>query len=357
MHIIKLQERIVSLEVTVKQQEARIKSIEAEDTRNKLIPVTSTPSCQSRHQAEGGSSEQNNEKPDLRTVAPPPPPSENEKTRQVQTKSTADVSRSRSDKRVPRQISNNSLGIEASPPKFSVSPKKTTLKESSAKTASQSPVQSRVSESTNHQNINGFRLPNKARSNIRRGKVKLNGASGQRDIVGNSKSSHRINAATQSAVHNNYLVYVGRLAANTSCDDVRCHLSDVNIVDVSDVLVLSGVGSSRERSFCVSLGNKESMEKMFNPLIWPTGTVVRPYRPARARRPKAQLNPERGENISRNRRSGRYLQRRFDTKHNNVRWRNNDDSHSLYRDDFIEEWCDNSWSRNYSDRYEQEYYA
>ena len=38
---------------------------------------------------------------------------------------------------------------------------------------------------------------------------------------------------------NKYLVYVGKLAPNTPCDDGRCHLSDFDITNVSDVMNLN----------------------------------------------------------------------------------------------------------------------
>ena len=200
---------------------------------------------------------------------------------------------SSSDGRVTRQISNLILGPESTPPVHSTTSKKTS-------DAVQSPEQSKPTEPANHQDVRdqnsnsnaGFRHSSQERKNILRGSVRVNGANNQKDIQGASNSNHRIKAAVQNSVVSNILVYVGKLAPNTTCDDVRCHLNDVNIDNVSDVMILNGIGRSQECYFCVSLDNEESMKKMFNPIIWPSGTVVRPFRPARAKRTREKRGPQ-----------------------------------------------------------------
>ena len=99
----------------------------------------------------------------------------------------------------------------------------------------------------------------------------------QGDIRGTSNNSHRINAARQPSSGTS-LVYVGKLAVNTSCDDLRCHLSDVNIGDVADVVKLNSRNKTKETSFCISFNTSSELDKVFQAEIWPAGVIVRPFR-------------------------------------------------------------------------------
>ena len=78
-------------------------------------------------------------------------------------------------------------------------------------------------------------------------------------------------------------MYVGKLSPNTTCDDIRCHLTDIHIGDVNDVIKLNGRNKQKESSFCLSFNSEVSMVKSFVPEIWPAGVIVRPFRPARSR--------------------------------------------------------------------------
>ena len=105
----------------------------------------------------------------------------------------------------------------------------------------------------------------------------------QGDIRGTSNNSHRINAAWQPSSGTS-LVYVGKLAVNTSCDDLRCHLSDVSIGDVADVVKLNSRNKTKETSFCISFNTSSELDKVFQAEIWPAGVIVRPFRPFKSSR-------------------------------------------------------------------------
>lgn len=156
----------------------------------------------------------------------------------------------------------------------------------------------------------GFRHSAKERKNIRRGGTGLHAAVNRRDIHGTSTGQHRVSAAGQSGP-STYLVYAGKLAANTTCDDLRCHLNDVGIQDIADVMNLNGRNRARESSFCISINSKSSMEKAFCPELWPTGVIVREFRPSKGsnkRQTKSTVQYSRSNNGQRQ--GGQDTQRR-----------------------------------------------
>ena len=131
----------------------------------------------------------------------------------------------------------------------------------------------------------GFQHSSQERKSILKGNFTQNGAPGQRDIQGTSTASHRIRSATQTIPNKKYLVYVGKLAAGTTRDDLQCHLSDNGITNMYDIISLNNSKTfPRETSFCVSLGDEASMLKLFDSDMWPSGVNVRPFRPARPSR-------------------------------------------------------------------------
>ena len=77
------------------------------------------------------------------------------------------------------------------------------------------------------------------------------------------------------------MVYVGRLNSNTTEDDMRAHLHDIEVNQVADVVKLRNKRHGVESSFCVSLNNLDSAEKIFRPQNWPSGIIVRPFRAPR----------------------------------------------------------------------------
>ena len=141
-------------------------------------------------------------------------------------------------------------------------------------------VQSARPVNSDQRTNEGFRHSSQERKNIVNGNYIKNGASTRRDILGTSTVPHRIKSAEDASSNTNYHLYVGMLAARTTCDD----LSDNNINNVADVMNLNSRVRSREKSFCISLGDESSAVIMFNCSIWPSGAVVRPFRPARATR-------------------------------------------------------------------------
>ena len=122
-----------------------------------------------------------------------------------------------------------------------------------------------------------FRLSNQERRSILKSNFTINWAASRRDVHGISTALHRIKSAGDSKPK--FLVYLGTLAAKTSCDDVRCHLlSDNNINNVADVSLNRNRFMSRQSFFCISRGDEESVLPLFDCTIWPFQVVIRPFR-------------------------------------------------------------------------------
>jgi hypothetical protein len=146
-------------------------------------------------------------------------------------------------------------------------------------------TQDRIEVTRDQSPANGFQHSSQERKSILKGNFIVNAASSQGDVCGTSTASHRIKSAVHTSTNAKYLVYVGKLAAKTTSDDVHCHLSDVGINNVNDVINLNyGNTTVKERSFCISLGDEMSMVNLFNGNMWPSGVIVRPFRPARPNR-------------------------------------------------------------------------
>ena len=125
----------------------------------------------------------------------------------------------------------------------------------------------------------GFRHTSKQRRDIQRGlQVSQNFLANQKDICGASEGNHRITSAEKQGTT---MVYVGRLNSNTTEDDLRAHLHDIEVNQVADVVKLRNKRHGVESSFCVSLNNLDSAEKIFRPQNWPSGIIVRPFRAPR----------------------------------------------------------------------------
>ena len=132
----------------------------------------------------------------------------------------------------------------------------------------------------------GFRYSSYERKNILRGTRGLRAATSQRDIRGSSTGAHKISAVSES-IDGPFLIYVGKLAACTTSTLLREHLVENNINDIADVICLNNRYGKTESSFCISVNSQESMNIAFKPRCWPTGVVVRPFRPSR-RQPRPQ---------------------------------------------------------------------
>ena len=200
------------------------------------------------------------------------------------------------DDRVPKQPSNVSPGLKVAP--SHLASLSSTQKDGPVPVPKDGPVAAKkdgasVSSLKEDQGA-GFRDSYQERKNILKGNFHLNYAGGQSDIRGTSLRSHRISAAYQPSHVNKHLVYVGKLASDTSCDDVRCHLSDIQINDVADVIYLSNGRNHTSRfknaSFCVSLGSELSVSKMFDSEVWASGVIVRPFRPAKSNRNRSYVS-------------------------------------------------------------------
>ena len=272
---IRLQNKISSLEEKVKTQDERLEALESQETKRKLCTLnTVTPMDQSMR---GGcvASATKAQKPPLLT-------GDGRKQR---------LSRNQPPTEPRHPASDRDYRQTNSAPKPQPSPLRLALASSSGNNeVPDEKDNSCVVQLQKNPSDTGFRHSTKARRNILRGQAGLNAASGQQDVHGSSTSEHRIKAASTSRT---YLIYVGKLSPHTTCDDLRCHLSDVQITDVSDVMQLNNFNNrAHMSSFCVSLCSESSMLKTFNSSLWPTGVTVRPFRPARPRRnhpPRAQL--------------------------------------------------------------------
>ena len=84
-------------------------------------------------------------------------------------------------------------------------------------------------------------------------------ATQKRDIQGSSTRTHCIQAMRDSST-GTYLVYVGRLSADTTADNVRRHLANENVNNIADVFDLKGKLRAKQASFCVSFDNETAMK-------------------------------------------------------------------------------------------------
>ena len=132
-----------------------------------------------------------------------------------------------------------------------------------------------VSDTTTSQNQTGsFRHSIMVRKQLQWGVSAIKSATHD-PIVGSSTQDHRVRAA---GLQEDELrtIYVGNLANNTTPDDIRAHLGDLDISGVSDVFRLSSDGS-KHTSFCVSVANQPSENAVFQANKWPRGVRLRSY--------------------------------------------------------------------------------
>ena len=334
---IRLQNKICSLEEKVKTQDERLEALESQETKRKLCTLnTVTPMDQSMRGGCVASATKAQKSPlltsDGRKQGLPrnQPPTE---------------SRDPASDRDYRQA--NTV------PKPQPSPLR--LAHASSGGNNEVPDEkdnSSVAQLQKNRSDTGFRHSTKARRNILRGQAGLNAASGQQDVHGSSTSEHRIKAASTSRT---YLIYVGKLSPHTTCDDLRCHLSDVQITDVADVMQLNNFNNrAHMSSFCVSLCSESSMLKTFNSSLWPTGVTVRPFRPARPRRnqpPRAHLRQRKWQPGSYRNASSNQRQRGQErVPHSRA------DHTRMHYDDYEENRYEPLlWDDSYSSHYNQDY--
>ena len=95
--------------------------------------------------------------------------------------------------------------------------------------------------------------------------------------------SHKVKAAEpQQPANKTCLLYVGRLAEDTTEESLREHIREtgLNNTDVADVIKLK-CKQPGQTSFCVSLNTKKAENSLYALMKWPSGVKVRPYKPAR----------------------------------------------------------------------------
>ena len=225
---IQLQEKVTGLENIVKEQNKRLSALESDKTKVSLNNI-GAPLTGSMDQAEGGKLGQP-KRADLGTQVNPPQPGDD--PQHIQVNKPAGAINNAKDG-TPKQTQNANPGLRGAPSQ---------LAEESAQRPISRPTQEGPSDAV-------YRHSTKERKNILRGRTGARLPVQQGDIRGTSNNS-RINAARQPSSGTS-LVYVGKLAVNTSCDDLRCHLSDVNIGDVADVVKLNSRNKTKETSFCI----------------------------------------------------------------------------------------------------------
>ena len=101
-----------------------------------------------------------------------------------------------------------------------------------------------------------------------------------------------------------YLVYVGKLAKNTTQELLRDHMIQVGLKtdDVADIISLK-CRNENESSFCISLYTDDAKKVLYNKNNWPNGVRIRPFKPRNA--PQVQprhssINTSRRRQVSRN---------------------------------------------------------
>ena len=159
---------------------------------------------------------------------------------------------------------------------------------------------------------NGFRLQPSVRRQMRRGNRI------QPDSDPSSGTTHRVRAA-RPATSRLTPIYVGRLSPDTSELDVRGHLQDIQVRHVADVIPLRRADDWS--SYCVTLDNTESKNKLCDLSNWPAGVVIRPYKD-RPKPSKQNTQFHKAESrTSSDRQSGR-LSSSYQSRRNSERQRN-----------------------------------
>ena len=127
----------------------------------------------------------------------------------------------------------------------------------------------------------GFRHSTWQRKNILKG-GQVKSIVNQPEVKGTSHNNFDIKACV-SETSGIYAVYVGKLQHSSTTEKIRAHLNKVKIGGVADVISLNNRPNKTEASFCVSLNDEESAKKIFNPSLWPSEVLVRPFRPSRGK--------------------------------------------------------------------------
>ena len=243
--VIKLLQKVESLDKKVRSQENRINTLEAKDTCAAIKALVDAPSKRSRDQTEEVVTGQSG-KTEPGTQVTPMQSDDDLRLRQPVLQPNVTHTQEVAAGGAPRQPLTITPGAVGAPLN-TVSPDGTdgpspAVQKNGFKISRQDDLtaaKKQTADTGKARAIGGFRLSNQERKNILRGNFQLNAASGQSDIRGTSSGNHRIRSAVQLSHTNKYLVYVGKLAPNTSCDDLRCHLSDFDITNVSDVINLN----------------------------------------------------------------------------------------------------------------------
>ena len=149
-----------------------------------------------------------------------------------------------------------------------------------------------------------FHHPRNVRRKIKRGRptTRLSTAenSSRDPVVGNSQNGFKLKSSEIQNNPNLHLVYVGRLAKNTSENDVRTHLHEISVTNqsIADVIKLK-CRKDNETSFCISLNDTSAQDTLFRSEKWPRGVIVRPF----TQNPKKNTKSEQNRRYRDNRQS------------------------------------------------------
>ena len=101
----------------------------------------------------------------------------------------------------------------------------------------------------------------------------------RKNILCKPRLTSKLTVAPQSNKIHSFLVYVGKLFAETSKESIRVHLQEIGVStdDVSDILQLNNRKTDCT-SFCISLNTKQAEKLVLDSLLWPTGVTVRTFR-------------------------------------------------------------------------------
>ena len=134
----------------------------------------------------------------------------------------------------------------------------------------------------------GFQHPKHVRNKIVRGQVITQAANSDvglssKIVTGSSHGNYSIKAAAplnpDSESSGSVLVYVGRLAKDSTEQSVRNHLANIGVTvyQIADVIKLK-CRKDNETSFCISLNDKSAHRILFESDNWPAGIRVRTFK-------------------------------------------------------------------------------
>jgi hypothetical protein len=164
-------------------------------------------------------------------------------------------------------------------------PKTVTIEDGSSELADESSAESdhdghsgvtqEEAEEDSDEDLTNFRLSSHQRRKIRKGNIKV--VASQRNATeGKSNGTFRIQAANKGR-QGIKAIYIGNMQQSTTDRNIRQHLRDIGVLNVSDVIKLSR-REAKTVSFCVSVDTQQDEDRIYNSDNWPRGIQIRPFR-------------------------------------------------------------------------------